>query len=157
MGHRVTAIIARGPANLEAAEEYDLPVMELKQGFELVHLDIWHRTYWEQKIKTESLREYTFSEGRMRLDDELTHYWARRLFEGKPYALIETDYFGGIGTQAAAVYEEGCVKMSTEEGGINKALRVLGVEAQEELDEFDSVELNRHRESSDYFEKYYEM
>jgi hypothetical protein len=73
-----------------------------------------------------------------------------------PIAYVETEYFGGLGDQGAAVYRDGslvyAVGMSDLDdprhggfGNINGALRLLGVEAQDGEDEIDSVGLNHRR------------
>jgi hypothetical protein len=68
------------------------------------------------------------------------------------FAIIETDYFGGLGDQAAAVYRgdsEVMVPMSGASGPINEALRVLGVRRAVGMDEFDTVGLGRFRDFDD--------
>lgn len=52
------------------------------------------------------------------------------LSQNHPVAYIETDYFGGEGTQAAVVYQHGVCVMEPENasiGPINSALKLLGV------------------------------
>jgi len=92
----------------------------------------------------------------------VTHSIAEQI-GAKRYAIINTDYVGGIGSQAAVVYDHGNVSMETQAGGhgvINKALRMLGVErvpGGERLtgyDEFDSIGLGKYRDFDDYFVKY---
>lgn len=67
-------------------------------------------------------------------------------------AYIEADYFGGTGTQSAAVWHNGWVIMEPEHangiGPINRALSALGVIAAPGQDEFDAVKLGRHRRTS---------
>jgi hypothetical protein len=65
-----------------------------------------------------------------------------------PIAYVETEYFGGVGVQGAAVWIDGARRLliePCESGPINDALRLLGVVAREGVDEFDSVGLGRHR------------
>jgi len=61
-------------------------------------------------------------------------------------AYVEVDYFGGSGTQAAAVWHEGTVvfgPVCTEgRGAVNEALQFLGVVCGNALDEFDAVDLS---------------
>lgn len=67
-------------------------------------------------------------------------------------AYIEADYFGGTGTQTAAVWQNGRVIMEPEHadgiGPINRALSALGVTAAPGRDEFDCIKLGRHRRTS---------
>jgi hypothetical protein len=70
-------------------------------------------------------------------------------------AIIETDYAGGIGDQAAAVYQGACEVMPPKTariGPINEALRTLGVAARPPLDEFDTIGLGRYRNFEDPFD-----
>ncbi|MEM1181530.1 MAG: hypothetical protein AAGM22_24515 [Acidobacteriota bacterium] len=71
-----------------------------------------------------------------------------------PYAVIETDYFGGVGEQAAVIYLGEETVFGPERGpvgAINKALRRLGVRRTLARDEFDTVGLGNMRRSSDFF------
>jgi hypothetical protein len=68
-------------------------------------------------------------------------------------AYIETEYFGGTGTQAAAVWEGGKIILAPRRadiGPINDALRLLGVTRTPTQDEFDVAGLRRHRRTEDW-------
>ena len=73
-----------------------------------------------------------------------------------PIALVETDYFGGLGSQAATACVDGEVASSKEgepEGEarpINKALRAIGVVRAPDEDEFDTVCLGQYRRMDDF-------
>jgi hypothetical protein len=84
-----------------------------------------------------------------------------------PIAYIETDYFGGTGTQSAVVWSETriiygpcqsetrwvneqLVKEPAAEKVINKALRHLGVKQANAFDEFDAIELGKFRHNEDW-------
>ena len=65
-----------------------------------------------------------------------------------PVAYIETDYFGGVGEQAAAAWDQGKIMCGPDKaaiGPINAALQALGVSAQQHCDLFDAVGLQHHR------------
>ncbi|WP_264942169.1 hypothetical protein [Sphingomonas canadensis] len=76
--------------------------------------------------------------------------------DGGTLAFVETNYFGGTGSQAAAVIAGGKVAMQAatavtrnpvrRDDPINSALRALGVEAASGMDEFDTVGLGRFRD-----------
>lgn len=72
------------------------------------------------------------------------------------YAVIATDYFGGIGNQWAIVYK-GCKVSDSTINCINDALRHLGVKATNGKDEFDTVGLDRIRYTPEYLEKYIDI
>jgi hypothetical protein len=71
------------------------------------------------------------------------------------FAVIETDYFGGRGDQAAAVYQGEKEVMAPAVGAvgpINQALRYLGVQATAGMDEFATVGLGRFRDFDEFFD-----
>ena len=75
-----------------------------------------------------------------------------------PVALVDAEFFGGVGSQRAQVWEQGRSVLGPlvlEEDDpapdvtpISLALRRLGVEKGEHHDEFDAVGLGRHRSTS---------
>lgn len=62
-------------------------------------------------------------------------------------AYLETDYFGGIGTQAGLLFEKGnmTVEPVEGEGTINYILERMGVYRERGKDEFDSLGLGNYR------------
>ena len=60
---------------------------------------------------------------------------------------METDYFGGYGTQAGVFFENGEMKCEpmNGDGTVNHLLRLLGVRKQLLKDEFDSLELYKYQ------------
>lgn len=62
-------------------------------------------------------------------------------------AYIEAEYFGGVGTQNAIVWEASDIVFEETLSGnaINKALQQLCVTRTDDRDEFDTVQLGRHR------------
>jgi hypothetical protein len=74
-----------------------------------------------------------------------------------PVAYVEAEYFGGTGSQTAQVWDAGKVVLGPlhlAEGEpspatgtpISRALRQLGATKGDHFDEFDAVELGRHRD-----------
>ncbi len=73
--------------------------------------------------------------------------------EGGALAYVETDYFGGQGTQSGGAWIDGRNRASATargHGSINSALQALGVQRSGADDEFDSIGLGRRRHTSDY-------
>ncbi|MES2638744.1 MAG: hypothetical protein V4850_04660 [Myxococcota bacterium] len=66
-----------------------------------------------------------------------------------PIAYVEAEFFGGAGTQASVVWEQGHVTFGPEvsDHAINHALRVLGVRPSGDQDEFDALMLGTYRET----------
>lgn len=84
--------------------------------------------------------------------------WAAEASRRCPIAYVQTDYFGGAGSQCAVVWAANAIVFGpTEtgdsqgsvtpllEGAINRAVRHLGVERGEARDEFEALGLNLHR------------
>ena len=67
-------------------------------------------------------------------------------------AYVETDYFGGIGTQGGVLYENGRIRIAPHsgDGTINLLLRELGVKCLANKDEFDSLNLGNYRHMTEY-------
>jgi hypothetical protein len=147
MGHHISAIIAKLPVDLAAAAQFDLPVY-IECGFAIIALDPEHADYWQQ-----SLHILDSQDSAIILDCAVTHYFARHIGLSR-YTIIETDYAGGAGTQAAVVYENQEIIMPPTHGGINAALALLGVQRSETRDEFDMLNLGEYRNVRERFEKY---
>jgi hypothetical protein len=60
-----------------------------------------------------------------------------------PVAYIETEYFGGAGTQVATAFNRRVRIL--ECGSVNEALRMIGVRAARGRDEWDTLGLSAHR------------
>ena len=85
-------------------------------------------------------------------------------------AYIETNYFGGLGTQVAEIWENGVLivgplvsfdgvenrmqnpNITVVEAAINQALQTMGRQAQAGKDEFDTLGLGRFRSSRKVWE-----
>jgi hypothetical protein len=80
---------------------------------------------------------------------------------GTAVAYVEAEYFGGVGTQRAAVWVEGRLALGPlrlgenepfphEGSPISQALRRLGVQRDGETDEFAAAGLPQHRHGSEW-------
>jgi hypothetical protein len=73
----------------------------------------------------------------------------------KTIALITTDYFGGSGNQTAKVFLDNKKILDQDDeidwkfNPINSALKLLGVEKKDGMDEFDTVGLGKIRTNND--------
>ena len=75
--------------------------------------------------------------------------------EGGGLAYVETDYFGGSGTQSAEAFVDGRQVVEARRsrgagGSINSALRMIGVVKADDMDEFDTIGLGERRSMTDY-------
>jgi hypothetical protein len=79
--------------------------------------------------------------------------WIAQLSAAGRVAYVETEYFGGDGDQAAAVWENARTILGPRQGDIgpiNDALRLLGVSRTHTQDEFAVAGLDRYRATEDW-------
>ncbi|MFZ6180911.1 hypothetical protein [Nannocystis pusilla] len=158
MAHRITALLIVGPHDTAAAERFDLRPVPLTAELTLFHLDHYFTAYWQaatgttERLDVPAAVPSTFpAEGVVcRMARELTGA------EAPTFALVMTDYFGGVGGQWACVFH-GAQRLSADDASINDALRALGVTRTGGQDEFDTVGLGRHRRSPEHLHRYVDL
>jgi hypothetical protein len=69
-----------------------------------------------------------------------------------PIVHVETDYFGGAGEQSAAFWDGKGAKTykAKRSGAIDHALNLLGIQALDGVDEFDTLGLGNYRSNEDW-------
>jgi hypothetical protein len=153
--HSITAIITAHPCDAELARGLDLVPVPLAPPLTLFHIDHYYTAYWQVTrgcadfLDVPATFPATFPREAIvsRLVAELTGQPSPR------FALIQTEYGGGIGNQwAIAVTGMHCD--SHPDASINDVLRTLGVARRGGLDEFDTVGLGAHRRSSAHLARY---
>ncbi len=152
MGHHISAVVLRGPFDERKAESFNLRPIALSAELTLFPLHPAFTDAWSERLGISGRLS-----GRPLLNGAVVHHLVRSVAPDPLFAIIETDYVGGVGTQAAAVYHGERVVMRPESavsGPINTALRHLGVVAGSGVDEFDTVGLGRFRDFDDLFEGY---
>jgi hypothetical protein len=142
----------------QAAIETATPVVELPQGYGLV------------PITSEVLDRLSTGTG----EPPDNTFWfltpavaaiARKVSRAGVIAYLEAEMFGGTGSQAMVVWRAGEVWLepattaflwpppdpaSNPQWAFNRALRELGVERGDAFDEFDAVNLGKHRHTEDW-------
>jgi hypothetical protein len=87
------------------------------------------------------------------------HALALEISYSSAVAYISTAYFGGHGKQDALVWDKGTLCFSPPSSGydqdwpnspISQALRMIGVVAEKDKDEFDTLGLGKHRETDQW-------
>jgi len=65
---------------------------------------------------------------------------------------VEAEYFGGQGGQSGIIWQDGRLYQPYDFGSnaINSVLKHLGIIAQKGLDEFDTINMGRHRNNEDW-------
>ncbi|MBK8187852.1 MAG: hypothetical protein IPK77_11770 [Cellvibrio sp.] len=156
--HDVKALIAKFEilkqfqSNLESGVVCPLP-----QGFGLLPItDILMKQFKNHRAGIFSFKKSPIAEipsGLLNLIFEISNF--------VPVAYITTEYFGGSGGQDAAAWEKGKLlfspfsigyKKEWPNSSISQALRTIGVIAEINKDEFDSLGLGNHRETHKWAE-----
>lgn len=156
MGHTLRAIVGKAQPVAQLARNWRLArLVVLPQGFALVPVT----TPLHQDIID------LFAEKLLKPHDDLALLSAalerviRDASHGAQLAYIETDYFGGIGTQSAIGWENGAVACgpfgsNSNERPINTVLAWMGTIAYPGSDEFDALTLGRFRDTHSTAERY---
>lgn len=157
MSYELRALAGLYQVAAQTAGEAGIAVVELPQGYGLVPItpQVFDRlgggtarpfgdTFWFLSSGVESL--------------------ARKVSHTGPIAYLEADIFGGSGTQAMMAWRDGEVWLgpattesrwpsdpaSNPQWAFNQALRQLGVDRGEAFDEFDALNLGKHRHTEDW-------
>jgi hypothetical protein len=153
MGHHISAVLLTGPFDEVQSHVFDMKAIRLREDLTLLPLNASYCDFWSEKLGI-----YGFVSERPLLNSCVVHSMVNSIASNPLFAVIDTDYFGGAGSQAAAVYHGTTELMPPETsstfGPINRALRRLGVNAYGHRDEFETVGLHRFRDFSDLFERY---
>lgn len=158
MGHQITAIILKGAYHHDKVVEFDLQPVPLTQGLTLFHIDHYYTACWQHKLQTKGLIT-TYNIGSCIFPCEQVIYEIVKQVSADTethWAIIQTDYFGGEGTQDANAFIND-TNVSQQIYSINKALQALGVTAAKGYDEFDTVGLYNIRRQPTYLDKYTEL
>jgi hypothetical protein len=158
MGHHITALILKGSYDEEVAKAYDLAGKDLGFNLTLFHIDHYYSGYWQFKF---GLKEYLKTPATDYMifptDVALAELMKKVSVNADvEFAIISTDYFGGMGQQFASVYKNATLA-SESITTISKALEYLGVKREKGLDEFDTVGLGNIRSQPEILDKYYDL
>lgn len=144
MAYTLQAIIAkRGVLNRHPLEGANL--VSLKQGYEML-------PFTDSFIKKHQIPFLPLTdEGVEQLPESINKLCAA-LSKEQQLAYVEAEFFGGAGTQACVVFENGETKLGPKvnESAINEALSVLGAEKTTHYDEFEAIGLDVHRDTNEW-------
>lgn len=143
MGNNISAIIGENNVNEEKIKELGLAAA-FESNYVIIILDFDAMIELEETLnKSSDSKSINLS-----WDCELTKFIANEIGLEK-FALIQTDYFGGIGEQYVSYFEN--ERKILSEVGVNEALKSLGVKTKDNQDEFDALNLGEYRESEYYY------
>lgn len=158
MGHNITAIILKDDYDKTVAESFGLIGKALPFSLTLFHIDHYQTACWQHELKTVGQLETSFSNNFIFPTEIAISEVVKTIsIDEKPlFAIIQTDYFGGMGSQYANVYK---YKNNIDKNArtINQVLIHLGVKTNGKLDEFDTIGLDKIRSQPDIFDKYVDL
>lgn len=156
MGHTLRAIVGKAQ-----------PVAQLARNWRLARLVLLPQSFALVPVTTPLHNDMIelFAEKRPNPYDDLALLSAalerviRDASDGAQLAYIETDYFGGIGTQSAIGWENGAVACgpfgsNSNVRPIDTVLAWMGAVANTGSDEFDALTLGRFRDTGRTAEQY---
>jgi hypothetical protein len=149
VGHYISAAILHGKFDQESAAAFSLHPIQLSEELTLFPL---HDSYVDAVAEKLAIQEQ-FLDGPL-LNTGTVHHLMNAIAVEPLFAIIETNYCGGIGSQSAVVYRGKLEIMAPErdvEGSINRALKQLGVKRSLRNDEFDTIGLGNFRDFDDIF------
>ena len=149
MGHCIQALVATPDIADHLRTTYpQLPCVSAGQGFAILPIDAGFIDSVTEARPPESTNAF------MLLTDAFQDF-LRDLSRFGRVAYIETEYFGGVGGQGAAVYSGRQVIMEPEwgeSGSINRALKLIGVSRRLLGDRFSALGLEAYRSNDDIVE-----
>ncbi|WP_330241185.1 hypothetical protein [Streptomyces sp. NBC_00525] len=158
MSHNICALIVAGGVDVDQARTVGLRAAFVREGVSVFPIDHFFSAYWAA-VRGNSAR--------LDLPDGLSDTFPTEAVlrdlvcevtgTGRPqFAIIQTDYFGGLGGQWAAAFR-GEERLTPAGASINQALAALGVRATDSLDEFDVIGLGEFRRNPDFLENYVDL
>jgi len=159
MGHSITTLVLNGDCDAAAMQRYDLRPIDLGFRLQLCHIDHYYAACWQKKNGAHELLPLDLPDLPAIFPREGVLLQIAREVLGTPepqFAVIMTEFMGGVGRQWAQVYTGGEIAGDSLHT-INHALRFLGVVSQPGIDEFDTVGLDRIRHNPEYLEKYVDL
>lgn len=143
MGHSIKAIIGKQSDIQKLAGNWCAKLIELPQEFGMVPMTIRLLEDIEELMGPPVIEDCPGLDG---LEGSVVWLLENYSFHTK-LAYIETDYFGGYGTQGGVLYEKGLEKIPPNigNGTINVLLKELGAWRKPDIDEFDCLELGKYR------------
>lgn len=158
MGHSITAIILKGEFDKNKALSFDLPPTPLPFGLTLFHINHYYSACWQHQLKTSGYLDTSNIDCIIFPNEIVISEIIKTISStlNPEYAIILTDYFGGIGNQYTCVFIN-ATNANKNITTINQALQHLGVLAKNGLDEFDTIGLDKIRSQPEHLDKYVEL
>ncbi|MBX3713566.1 MAG: hypothetical protein KF800_16525 [Lysobacter sp.] len=152
MAHSISGVLIQGSVDLDVAASYDLFPLIDKAGIKFFPLDHYYLAYWSHKLGRPGRWEMPESfPGTFPGCEVLRVLVGAVQARDAPFAIVMTEYFGGIGEQWAAFVEGG--KMIPQ-ADINGVLSAFGVSPSGHLDAFEAYGFGDIRRNPQFLLKY---
>jgi hypothetical protein len=150
MGHSVHLIIGKGAAIAAFLQQWpSARAVDMRAGWQAIPVDEALYDAIEARHSGAN-RPSGLDVSPLGLSEALAEATAK----GGGLAYVETEYFGGTGTQASTAFIDGREVVAPQSaraaGPINQALRRIGVTRTDADDEFDTIGLGERRSMMDY-------
>jgi hypothetical protein len=158
VGHAIEALILPGDCDAGAARDWDVVPVRLNAELSLVQVTVYYSAYQQAtRGVTERLELPIGFPRTFPTQGVLAQLAAALTGTAEPtFAVVMTNYFGGVGDQWACLYRPGSATPAVA-GTVNEALAALGVRAAAGMDEFDTVGLSAYRRAPDHLEAYEDL
>lgn len=148
MGHNLSAIIGNCAATEKLSADWSCAqTIRLPQGYCLIPLT---DDFFDTVTAAFGTSNEAGATDLIYLTAAIHHLLCQYTVHNK-LIYIETDYTGGVGTQAGVLYSNGQISVlpQNSSGTINRLLQALGVKRLPGKDEFDTLQLGRYRHTND--------
>ena len=157
MGHSICGLVIAQPFDTARANAYDLIARVSVDGVVVFPIDHYWSAYWQARLAIDGLLDlpdgvpivFPSEAVVCEVVGEITRVATQR------FAVIMTEYFGGVGEQWAVVFE-GRSRIG-ELRTINSALAELGLACQDTRDQFDTLGLGDFRHNPRYLDRYRDL
>ncbi|MET7345218.1 hypothetical protein ACIOEZ_08140 [Streptomyces sp. NPDC087866] len=158
MSHEVCALVVAGPVDTQRALSVDLRAALVHDGISVFPVNHYFSAYWAAKRGNSALLDLPEDISLVFPTEAVLRDLVREITgtDRPRFAIIETNYFGGIGDQWAVAFD-GEERLTPDQASINQALAALGVRATPDRDEFDVIGLDRFRSNPDYLDAYVQL
>ncbi|MFF5505689.1 hypothetical protein [Streptomyces roseolus] len=158
MSHALCALVVAGQVDAARAEALGLYAALAHGDVTVFPIDHYFSAYWAAVRGDRGeldLPAGILSESVTFPTEAVLRDLAREVTRGGTprFAVIQTEYFGGVGDQWAAAFE-GEARVTPDGATIDQALAALGVRATAAEDEFDVIGLGSLRGSPDHLQVY---
>ncbi|OKJ04994.1 hypothetical protein AMK18_07430 [Streptomyces sp. CB01249] len=158
MSHEICALVIAGPVDAQRAHSVGLRALLVHEGVSVFPVSHYFSAYWAAKRGNSALLDLPDGLSLLFPTEAVLRDLVREVTgTGRPrFAIIETNYFGGVGDQGAVAFH-GEERLTPDGASINQALAALGVRATASTDEFEVIGLTGFRHNPEYLDVYVEL